>query len=209
LGTHAYIADDFSGLQVIDITNPLNPQIVGSVNTPGRAVGVAVSGSYAYISDLACGLQVIDVTNPASPQIIGSLDTPAGAFDVIVFGTYALVSDGNSGLQILPAQCTGTSGVEDHVWDASGVVVSIYPNPSSSSALIHFAMPSDGHARASIYDVAGRHIRTLFDETLSAGPHHFLWDGKDESGRGVAAGIYLIRVSTVEESSTARLVMVR
>ena len=39
------------GLQVIDITNPESPQIVGSVDTPGDACGVAVSGTHAYVAD--------------------------------------------------------------------------------------------------------------------------------------------------------------
>ena len=50
-GTYAYVADSSSGLQVIDITNPASPQIVGSVDTPGYAYGVAVSGTYAYVAD--------------------------------------------------------------------------------------------------------------------------------------------------------------
>ncbi len=50
-GTYAYVADGASGLQVIDITNPASPQIVGSVDTPGYAMGVAVSGTYAYVAD--------------------------------------------------------------------------------------------------------------------------------------------------------------
>ena len=43
-GTVAYVADSGSGLQVIDVSNPMSPAILGSVNTPGLAYGVAVSG---------------------------------------------------------------------------------------------------------------------------------------------------------------------
>ena len=50
-GTHAYVADGDSGLQVIDITDPASPQIVGSVDTPGSAEDVAVSGTHAYVAD--------------------------------------------------------------------------------------------------------------------------------------------------------------
>ena len=52
---------------------------VGSVDTPGNARGMAVSGTYAYVADDDSGLQVIDITNPASPQIVGSVDTPGEA----------------------------------------------------------------------------------------------------------------------------------
>ena len=58
---------------MIDITNPQSPQIVGSVDTPGEAFGVAVSGTYAYVADYRSGLQVIDITNSQGPQIVGSV----------------------------------------------------------------------------------------------------------------------------------------
>jgi hypothetical protein len=96
-GTHAYVAGYF-GLQVIDISNPQSPQIVGSVDTPGSANGVAVAGTYAYVADWYPGLQVIDISNPESPQIVGSVDTPSAAIGVTVSGTLAYVTDQTSGL---------------------------------------------------------------------------------------------------------------
>jgi hypothetical protein len=44
---------------VIDITNPASPGIVGSVDTPGLALDVAVVGSYAYVADSFSGLQIV------------------------------------------------------------------------------------------------------------------------------------------------------
>ena len=57
-GTHAYVADRLSGLQVIDISTPASPMIVGSVDTPDGALGIAVSGTHAYVADFRSGLQV-------------------------------------------------------------------------------------------------------------------------------------------------------
>ncbi len=39
------------------------PSILGSVDTPGRARGIAVSGALAYVADFSSGLQVIDVSS--------------------------------------------------------------------------------------------------------------------------------------------------
>jgi len=149
-GTHAYVADWGSGLQVIDITNPASPQIVGSVDTPDYALGVAVSGTHAYVGDESSGLQVIDITNPASPVIVGSVDTPDYALGVAVSGTHAYVADGSSGLQVIdvtnPAspQIVGSvdtpdyalgvavSGTHAYVGDeSSGLQVIDITNPSS------------------------------------------------------------------------------
>ena len=68
-----------AGLQVIDVSNPANPQRVGGYDTSGHAFGVAVSGNYAYVADGANGLQVIDVSNPANPQRVGGYDTSGSA----------------------------------------------------------------------------------------------------------------------------------
>ncbi|MBI2202098.1 MAG: hypothetical protein HYU43_09195, partial [Armatimonadetes bacterium] len=43
-GQYAYVADGDAGLQVIDVSNPVNPVRVGGVDTSGSAIGVAVAG---------------------------------------------------------------------------------------------------------------------------------------------------------------------
>ena len=75
--------------------------IAGSVDTPGDARGVIVSGNYVYVADSGSGLQVIDITTPASPQIVGSVNTPGSANGVAVSGNYAYVADEYSGLQVI------------------------------------------------------------------------------------------------------------
>ena len=100
-GNYAYVADNSGGLQVIDISNPANPQRVGGYDTAGNALGVAVSGNYAYVADDAAGLQVIDISNPANPQRVGGYDTAGNALGVAVSGNYAYVADDAAGLQVI------------------------------------------------------------------------------------------------------------
>ncbi|MBU1950372.1 MAG: hypothetical protein KJ927_16775, partial [Candidatus Eisenbacteria bacterium] len=100
-GFYAYVADDYSGLQVIDITNPQSPEIVGSADTPGSAKDVTVSGFYAYVADYYSGLQVIDISDPQSPEIVGSANTTGSARGVAVSGARAYLAGGSSGLQVI------------------------------------------------------------------------------------------------------------
>ena len=53
------MADESSGLRIIDIADPASPVEVGFYDTPGDARGVVVSGSYAYVADADSGLRVI------------------------------------------------------------------------------------------------------------------------------------------------------
>jgi len=100
-GGYAYVADQHSGLQVIDISNPSSPEILAAVDTPGWANGVAALGSHAYVADMGSGLQVIDVSDPQSPDIIGTVFTNLAHAGVTVSGDYAYVVGGESRLQAI------------------------------------------------------------------------------------------------------------
>ncbi len=100
-GSYAYVADGGSGLQIIDVSNPVSPFLKGAYDTPDFARSVALSGSRAYVADGSSGLQIIDVSNPASPTWIGAYDTPGYAMGVALDGSYAYVADGSSGLLII------------------------------------------------------------------------------------------------------------
>ena len=58
-GNYAYVAAKNAGLQVIDVSNPANPQRVGGYDTSGSALGVAVSGNYAYVADGQWGVMIL------------------------------------------------------------------------------------------------------------------------------------------------------
>jgi len=86
---------------LIDYTIPTGPEIVGWLETPGFAVGVAVNDTMAFIADMHYGLQVVDIRDPAHPQIIGSVNTPGLAHDVTVHGNWAYVADDNWGVRVV------------------------------------------------------------------------------------------------------------
>ena len=59
--------------------------------------------------------------------------------------------------------------------------------------------------RVEILDAAGRRVRDLGSRLLDAGPQVIGWDGDDDSGRKVGAGIYLVRVTTPEGAIKGKL----
>jgi hypothetical protein len=100
-GDHAFVADNSSGLQVIEISEPTNPTLAGSYDTPGFAYEVTVSGDHAFVADYGSGLQVIDISDPTNPTLTGNYDTPGLAYGVAVSGDHAFVADYISGLQVI------------------------------------------------------------------------------------------------------------
>jgi flagellar hook capping protein FlgD/LVIVD repeat-containing protein len=196
-------------LDVIDITNPASPQIVGTVDTPNNAKAVSVSGAFAYVATGLTGVQVIDIADPQNPRIVGAFDTPGSSKGVAVSEDYVYVADQSGGFVVEPVQCDLATNVGEHDRLASRMSLRAYPNPSSLRTSIEFSTLHEGPVQVSVYDVAGRRVRGLADGILRAGDHRLHWDGHAEDGRAVPGGIYLIRVSTPEGSTTARSVMVR
>ena len=77
VGELAYVAAGDLGLQVVDVSDPLSPVVLGVLETPGEAKDVVVREDRAYLAVGDAGLVVADITDPASPSFIASVDTPA------------------------------------------------------------------------------------------------------------------------------------
>ncbi len=100
----AYVSTISSGLLFFDVSDPLDPFFVLSVDTRG---GMAISGNYALIAHGDSGLQVLDVSNPNDPISVASLETPDRAIDVATLGNYAYLADRYSGLQVIDIRDPG------------------------------------------------------------------------------------------------------
>lgn len=60
-----------------------------------------------------------------------------------------------------------------------------------------------------MFDVAGRLVRTLVDESMPQGSHEAVWDGRNASGREVGSGSYLARLEFGGRAETVRMGLVR
>jgi len=83
------------------------------------------------------------------------------------------------------------------------------PNPFNPISDIPFAIPEDSRVTISIYDVTGRHVKTVLDDELSAGQHSIRWDGRDSQNRDVPAGIYLYRMESGSFTAVRRMLLVK
>ena len=78
------------------------------------------------------------------------------------------------------------------------VAVRAYPSPftTSNPITIEYTLPRQSRVTVKIFDVAGRLITTLVDETKQPGNNVVQWNGQSSNGRQVHRGIYLYTVST-------------
>jgi hypothetical protein len=82
------------------------------------------------------------------------------------------------------------------------------PNPCNPATRIPFDLAVPGHVAVRLFDVAGRPVRTLGLDA-HAGRNEVRWDGTDDAGRPVAAGIYVYRLAAPGFTATRRLAVVR
>ncbi len=89
----------------------------------------------------------------------------------------------------------------------------VYPNPfspdQSGSTTISFSLPQSQNVSLKIFDLTGRLVTTLLDETISEGNHQLQWNARDENGNAVSEGIYFLKMQTANEAETIRLNVVR
>jgi hypothetical protein len=91
--------------------------------------------------------------------------------------------------------------------DEGGTVADrfVWPNPSVSGTEIRFYVPGASSDRLTIIDVAGRRVRSLAGESSP----NWIWDGRDESGREIGAGVYFYRTDSDGSRGAGRIIRLR
>jgi hypothetical protein len=83
------------------------------------------------------------------------------------------------------------------------------PNPTMGMAVLELDLRQPSQVEVNVYDASGRRVRTLRRGLLAAGQHPLLWDGLNEAGRQMGAGIYWIQAAMDGRRETVRLVRLR
>ena len=87
--------------------------------------------------------------------------------------------------------------------------LAVNPNPCNPGAEVKFSLPEAASVSLTIHDLAGRRVKTLSVGELPAGPHAVTWYGRDDRGRALPAGTYLLRLYTGTDLQTRKLQIVR
>ena len=83
------------------------------------------------------------------------------------------------------------------------------PNPFNPATEIRFVLDRSADVALDIYAADGRHVRTLQRGVLPAGESAFVWHGRDDVGRAVSAGLYLVKLRAGGTVSSAKLILVK
>jgi YVTN family beta-propeller protein len=83
------------------------------------------------------------------------------------------------------------------------------PNPFCASTQLAFSLDAAGPAELAIHDVRGRRVRALSDGERGAGRHVLAWDGRDDLGRRLPAGVYFASLRVDGFTQTRKVVVLR
>jgi len=84
-----------------------------------------------------------------------------------------------------------------------------YPNPFNPVTTLRYDLPENGHVNIIIYDMLGRQVKTLMDQTQDAGYRSVIWDATNDYGKPVSAGIYLYQIQAGEYMQTKKMVLLK
>ena len=91
-----------------------------------------------------------------------------------------------------------------------GLAALAAPNPFNPSTTIYFQVPEAGEVSLVIYSLAGQVVRKLIPgRTLKAGIYDVFWEGRDEQGRPVAAGVYFYRLRAGDRALVRKMTLLR
>lgn len=144
------------------------------------------------------------IPRPEQPRLHLNLwklgGTPAADQEVI-FQNFTFVPEG---LTAVAAQQSPASPATP-----AGRLHPAAPNPFNPSTTARFDLIRGGHFRLAVYDLGGGSVRTLASGDLPAGSHSARWDGRDDHGRPLPSGVYILRLQGSNFSDSRPVVLTK
>ena len=103
----------------------------------------------------------------------------------------------------------GASTIEDQANPGKFGLNQNYPNPFNPSTIISFEIIRNEKVSLKVYDNQGRFVRSLLDNMMHAGRHELSWDGHNNQGEPVSAGVYFYTIKTTSFSQTKKMILIR
>ncbi|MBD3232325.1 MAG: aminotransferase class I/II-fold pyridoxal phosphate-dependent enzyme [candidate division Zixibacteria bacterium] len=101
-------------------------------------------------------------------------------------------------------------GIDDDIWvPVEFGLSSVYPNPFNSRCFIWFSVHNRDKVKITVYDTAGRRVRSLMNRSLNPGRHRIEWDGRNYNGERVASGTYIIRLTQGEMAESTKVTLLK
>jgi hypothetical protein len=100
----------------------------------------------------------------------------------------------------VPDQTIGKTAVQS---------LEVLPNPAAAETRLRVCLSTGGELILSVYDVQGRKVRRIFGGKLARGTHDMVWDGTDDRGRRLPAGVYFFKAEAGISCRISKVILLR
>ncbi len=101
------------------------------------------------------------------------------------------------------------TGVDNSPVPAAFSLNQNYPNPFNPQTSISFTLPQKSLVELSVYNILGKRVRSLLNSESEAGEHSVLFDGNNDSGQQIAAGVYFYKLNAGDFSQTRKMLFLK
>ena len=224
----AFDSDSFFKITSDTTTQDLRGSVVSAFDSQ-HFYGIDGGSEMAIPWDVLYGLGAGNVPPGASISLVASITwdpEPDGelggdqAPDNITATTpeldnfVTLTVDGNGdGLPDAGNEPVGVANGDGDIPTAPITLLANVPNPFNPTTTIRFIVPgragTAAHATVDVFDLTGRRVKTLLDESVPAGYRTVSWNGTNGQGATVTSGVYFVRLRAGEESVTRKITLIR
>ena len=152
---------------------------------------------------------MITATNSSEVQTYKYLDTELVDEGVYYYWLQNVDMDGTTGYHG-PASVifsiTGDDGGSPSIPKVTKLGNS-FPNPFNPNTTIRYQLENPGNVKIDIYNQRGQMVRSFERSHDAAGHYQISWDGRDSSGKALASGVYLYRMTSGSYSATKKMVL--
>ncbi len=125
------------------------------------------------------------------------------------FGISHLILSDPSGRPLKPAPVSPDLEEPGHPAGMGLFLARTAPNPSADATRIEYFLEVNGNVSLTVFDASGRRVRDLWNGWQMAGGHTIAWDGRDDAGTHVPAGVYFVRLNGASAQDSRKLLVVR
>ena len=165
--------------------------VAGNIETTPAIGKLDDDNDFEIVFGTTSGLQVIDIKSPSGERSSWKLHRG----NMMRTGLYNVTLT-----SVQP---------KDQIVPDKFFVSQNYPNPFNPSTTIEIQLAETNNLIVSIFDVTGRLINTLINNKLEAGLYSVEWNGKDQNGRLLPTGVYIMKVVSGKNSHNQKIAFVK
>jgi len=175
----------------------------GSLKVNGQ-VKAEYSSSSLTIREMKIDYQSVFDEIFAAQAMVGGIE-----WNVSVTDGVAEVTSGNGALTLGVNASAAVLSINGELLPEVFSLHQNYPNPFNPVTTLRYDLPENSLVTITIYDMLGRQVKILINQTQDAGYRSAIWDATNNYGKPVSAGIYLYQIQAGEYISTKKMVLLK